>query len=78
MRNRRRMGTICMILGTVLVLAALSLFFRNRQEDERAGESVDHLLPLMKEYYRRFCGTEKSRCRSSGWSGCGAVGYDRD
>lgn len=50
MRNRRRMGTICMILGTVLVLAALSLFFRNRQEDERAGESVDQLLPLMKEY----------------------------
>ena len=39
-----------MILGTVLVLAALSLFFRNRQEDERAGESVEHLLPLVKEY----------------------------
>ena len=39
-----------MILGTVLVLAALSLFFRNRQEDERAGESVEHLLHLVKEY----------------------------
>ena len=39
-----------MILGTVLVLAALSLFLRNRQEDERAGESVEHLLPLVKEY----------------------------
>ena len=50
MSNRRRIGTICMILGTVLVLAALSLFFRNRQEDERAGESVEHLLPLVKEY----------------------------
>lgn len=50
MRIKRRMGTVCMILGTVLVLAALSLFFRNRQEDERAGESVEHLLPLVKEY----------------------------
>ena len=39
-----------MILGTVLVLAALSLFFRNRQEDARAGEAVEPLLPLVKEY----------------------------
>ena len=50
MQIRKRIGTILMILGAVLVLAALSLFFGNRLEDRKAGESVDYLLPIIKEY----------------------------
>ena len=42
---RRKIGTLCMILGAVLVLAALSLFLWNRWEDGRAGASVDEILP---------------------------------
>ena len=34
-----------MILGAVLLLAALSLFLRNRQEDAQAAASVEALLP---------------------------------
>ena len=44
------MGTVCMILGTVLVLAALSLFWRNCQEDEEAGASAERILPIVKGY----------------------------
>lgn len=36
-----------MVLGTVLVLAALSLFLWNRAEDRRAGESVQQVLPMV-------------------------------
>ena len=50
MRIKRRMGTVCMILGTVLVLAALSLFWRNCQEDEEAGASAERILPIVKGY----------------------------
>lgn len=35
---------ICMILGTVLVLAALSLFLWNEQEDKNAGEFAEEAL----------------------------------
>lgn len=39
-----------MILGTVLVLAALSLFCWNQQENRLAGESVKELLPQVIGY----------------------------
>ncbi|MCD8082260.1 MAG: sortase [Clostridiales bacterium] len=38
---RRKIGIAFMILGTVLVLAALSLFCWNRLEDHRAGELAE-------------------------------------
>lgn len=38
-----------MLLGTVLLLAALSLFLWNQQEDKRAGASVDNILPRVVE-----------------------------
>lgn len=34
-----------MVLGTALVLAALSLFLWNWQEDRQAGESAENILP---------------------------------
>ncbi|MGN0202996.1 MAG: sortase [Coprococcus sp.] len=41
---RNKLGTLCMIMGTVLVLAALSLFFWNRQEAEKAGQASEQVL----------------------------------
>lgn len=46
---KRKTGTIFMILGTVLVLAALSLFLWNRWEDRQAGISVEEILPQVRE-----------------------------
>ncbi len=42
---RRKIGMTCMTLGAVLVLIALSLFFWNRQEDKKAGQSAELILP---------------------------------
>lgn len=38
-----------MLLGAVLLLAALSLFLWNLREDRRAGTSVERILPQMME-----------------------------
>lgn len=46
---RNKLGTICMILGTVLILAALSLFLWNRREAEMAGEAASDILPQVVE-----------------------------
>lgn len=45
----RKAGNICLVLGTVLILAALSLFLWNQWEDSRAGTSVEKILPLVEE-----------------------------
>ena len=47
---RNKLGTICMILGTVLILAALSLFLWNRREAEQAGEASESILPQVVEH----------------------------
>lgn len=39
-----------MVLGTVLVLTALSLFLLNQREDRQAGASVEEVLPKLLEY----------------------------
>lgn len=44
-----RIGIICMLLGAVLLLAALSLFLWNRNEDARAKKSVEQVLPKLIE-----------------------------
>lgn len=44
-----RIGTICMLLGAVLLLAALSLFLWNRNEDAQAKKSVAQVLPKLIE-----------------------------
>lgn len=46
---KRRVGTICMLLGAALVMAALSLFVWNRNEDRRAGAVAEEILPQMVE-----------------------------
>lgn len=44
---RNKIGTICMSLGAVLILAALSLFLWNQREAHRAEESVERILPKL-------------------------------
>lgn len=46
---RNKLGTIYMLLGTVLILAALSLFLWNRREAEQAGEAAADILPQVVE-----------------------------
>lgn len=46
---RTKIGNICMISGTALILAALALFLWNREEAGKAAESVNLILPLLEE-----------------------------
>ena len=46
---KNKLGTLCMILGTVLILAALSLFLWNRREADQAAEAVETILPQVVE-----------------------------
>lgn len=41
---RHKTGTLCMIIGAVLVVLALSLFLWNRYEDRRAAQSAEEIL----------------------------------
>lgn len=50
---RKRAGIVCMILGTALLLAALSLFLWNRKESREAEESVKRILPEVVEQIRK-------------------------
>lgn len=40
----KKSGIVFVIAGTVLILSALSLFFYNRYEDEKAGQAAENLL----------------------------------
>lgn len=44
---KNKIGNICMILGTVLVGLALSLFLYNRWDSERAGRASDEVLEIL-------------------------------
>ncbi len=46
---KNRIGKFCMILGTMLVLTALSLFVYNQYENKQAENAVKKLLPLIIE-----------------------------
>lgn len=50
---RNKAGTVCMVLGTALVLAALFFFLWNWQEGHRAGESAENILPQIIEEIRQ-------------------------
>lgn len=42
---RNKAGTTCITLGAVLLLAALSLFLWNKNEEDRAAKSAERLIP---------------------------------
>lgn len=46
---KNKIGIACMVLGTVLVMAALGLLLWNRQEDRQAGEAAEKILPQIME-----------------------------
>ena len=46
---KNKLGTLCMLLGTVLIVAALSLFLWNRREAEQAAEAAETILPRVVE-----------------------------
>lgn len=46
---RKRTGKLLMIIGTVLVLAALSLFLWNRYDERRAGDAAQEILLQLEE-----------------------------
>lgn len=46
---RAKFGTFLMILGSLLVVAALALLLHNEQEDQQAGEAVQVLMPQIVE-----------------------------
>lgn len=46
---RGKIGTLCMIIGTVLVLAALALFMYNQWENIQAGASAAAVMPQLVE-----------------------------
>lgn len=46
---RRKLGMICMFLGTILILIALSLVLFNKYEDNKAGNSAEDILATLKD-----------------------------
>ena len=50
---RNKLGAIFMVLGAVLILAALSLFLGNRTEARQAERSSAEILPLVMENIRQ-------------------------
>ena len=46
----RKIGTICMIAGAVLIGTALSLFVWNQWKDRQAAISVERVLPQIEDY----------------------------
>lgn len=58
---KNKLGIFCMGLGTVLILAALSLFLWNQQEAKQAENSVKALLPkVVEEIEAKADGTNPS------------------
>lgn len=47
---RNKIGSACMVLGAVLVLAALSLFVFNQRQDRSAGAASDEMLSRINGY----------------------------
>ena len=46
---RKISGTLCILLGTALILSALFLFGHNRSEDQRAGEEAAEVTKNIRE-----------------------------
>lgn len=50
---RNKLGTICMVLGVVLLVAALSLLTHNQTEAAQAEQASAQLLPVLVEEIQR-------------------------
>lgn len=61
---RNKIGTACMVLGTVLILAALFLFIRNQIEARQAQISVGNILPQVVQYIENGDGDLENQSES--------------
>lgn len=58
---RNKLGTLCMITGAVLVLAALALFCMNQAEEEEAAQASEQILPqVVQQIEERITGMDDS------------------
>lgn len=57
---KRKLGTVLMIFGAVLVILALSLFLSNQREQTQAQESVARVLPQLREQIREHLSTKSA------------------
>lgn len=57
---KRKLGTVLMIFGAVLVILALSLFLSNQREQTQAQESVERVLPQLREQIREHLSTKSA------------------
>jgi sortase A len=46
---KRKLGTFCMIVGTALIIAALSLFLYNKVEEKKAGVSSENVVETLRQ-----------------------------
>lgn len=46
---KRKLGTLCIVLGSVLILAALTLFLWNQKKEQNAEDAVKKILPIIEE-----------------------------
>lgn len=79
---RKKWGVLCMALGAVLILSALSLFLYNRVQDSRAGKSAGQVLPYVQQAMKEDTSggdslqSENSGSGSAGMKTCTIQGYD--
>lgn len=52
MKNRNKLGVICMTMGTLLILSALSLVLLNYYEADKASKASAQLLPQLEEHIK--------------------------
>lgn len=71
---RTKIGTVCMIGGAVLVLAALSLFLWNHWESEAAGRAAGEALIQVKEQIEERIEAHSASQASAGPRGDGEIG----
>lgn len=72
---KNKIGIICIVTGTALILAALSLFLWNRNEDARAGDAVEKILPLVVEEIQKTDETYTGEMTEVEIDGYAYIGY---
>ena len=59
-RTKKNKGLVWMIIGAMLLIAALSLIFYNRYQDSQSGESAQEILTKLKEELPMESATEET------------------
>lgn len=46
---KRKVGALCIVLGSVLIITALALFLWNQKKEQNAEDAVQEILPIIEE-----------------------------